>query len=189
MKRLFIAALCGCLVMFTWGGLSHMVLFKGTGFRSLPNEDELMKTLSENVKEQGLYLFPGVDFSNHPKEYQATWENKFRTGPAGMVIYRPVGGDPFSINKLITQFICSFISVLIATIIVSRITESYWRRVLLVSTLGIVACSSVSSIYWNWYEFPASFFIAQIIDMLVGFFLAGLVICKMIPQPGLVRNV
>ncbi|HEY5825782.1 MAG TPA: hypothetical protein VIT44_15515 [Cyclobacteriaceae bacterium] len=188
MKRLFIAALCGCLVMFIWGGLSHMVLFKGTGFKSLPNEDEVIKILNENVREQGLYLFPGIDFTNHTAEYQAAWENKFRNGAAGMVIYRPIGGDPFSINKLVTQFICTFISVFIAVIIVSRIAENYWRRVFIVSTLGILACSSVSSIYWNWYEFPTSFFIAQILDMVIGFFLAGLVISKIVPHPDLVHR-
>lgn len=185
MKQLILATLCSCLVMFMWGGLSHLVLFKGTGFKSLPNDEELVKMLSKNVKEPGLYLFPGIDFNNHRKEYLAAWEKKFRNGPVGMVVYRPIGGDPFAVSKLVIQFTCTLISVFVAVIIISQTAASYWKRVSLVSALGIVACTSVSSIYWNWYEFPTSFFIAQIMDMFIGFLLAGLVICKMVPTPGL----
>lgn len=187
-KQLITATLLGCLVMFIWGGLSHMVIFKGTGFKPLPNEALLMKTLNENIKEQGLYLFPGIDFKNQTNEQQTEWENKFRTGPTGLLVFKPIGGNPFSANKLVTQFISNLLSVLIAVIIASLICVSYWKRVIVISLLGILACSAVSSIYWNWYEFPTSFFIAQILDMLISYFLVGLVICKIIPQNNLIHK-
>ncbi len=187
-KRYVIAILVGTLVMFLWGGLSHMVIFKGTGFKPLPNEDHLMKAMSENVKEQGLYMFPATGFSSLTKEQEAAWENKFRNGPAGLLIYRPIGGNPFSLGKLITQLFTNLLSVLIAVILASLIYTGYWKRVLLVSLLGILACTAVSSIYWNWYEFPTSFFTAQILDMLIGFFLVGLAISKIIPQNNLIIN-
>lgn len=187
-KQLITATILGCLVMFIWGGLSHMVIFKGTGFKPLPNEDHLIKTLNENIKEQGLYSFPGIDFKNQTKEQETAWENKFRTGATGLLIYKPIGSNPFSANKLITQFISNLLSVLIAVIVASVIYASYWKRVIIICLLGILACTSVSSIYWNWYEFPTSFFLAQILDMLVGFFLAALVICKIIPRNDLIVN-
>lgn len=187
-KQLITATILGCLVMFIWGGLSHMLIFKGTGFKPLPNEDHLMKTLNENIKEQGLYLFPGIDFKNQTNEQQTAWENKFRTGPTGLLVYRQIGGNPFSANKLVTQFISNLLSVLIAVIIASLICVNYWKRVIIISLLGILTCSAVSSIYWNWYEFPTSFFIAQILDMFISFFLVGIVICKIIPQNNLIKN-
>lgn len=187
-KKLLIATLLGGLMMFVWGGFSHLVVFIGTGFKPLPNEDKVMDVLKVNIPEQGLYFFPGKDFRNSTKEQDAIFETKFRNGPVGLLVYRPIGGNPFEVTKLITQLMSNLFSVFIAALIASLIFVGYWKRVMIVSLLGLLACSAVSSIYWNWYEFPTSFFIAQILDMAIGFFLAGLVVCKIIPTPVLVEN-
>jgi hypothetical protein len=181
-KRMLLATISGCVVMFIWGGLSHLVIFVGAGFKPLPNEDVIIETLKSSIPEQGLYFFPGKDFRHSNSEQESVWDKKFRFGPVGLLIYRPVGGNPFSANKLLTQLGSNFISVFIATLITSLILASYWRRVFVVTLLGGLSCVAVSMIYWNWYEFPTSFFLAQLVDMLVGFFLAGLVISKIIPQ-------
>jgi len=187
-KKLIIATLLGGLTMFIWGGFSHLVLFIGTGFKPLPNEDKIMEVLKTNISEQGLYFFPGKDFRNSTKEQDAIFESKFKNGPVGLLVYRPKGGNPLAPSKLITQLLSNLFSVLIAVFIASLIYAGYWKRVFIVSLLGLLACSAVSSIYWNWYEFPTSFFIAQILDMVIGFFLAGLVICRVIPKPILDKN-
>ncbi len=172
-RKLIIATLLGGLTMFIWGGFSHLALFIGTGFKPLPNEDKIMEVLKTNISEQGLYFFPGKDFRNSTKEQDAIFESKFKNGPVGLLVYRPKGGNPLAPSKLITQLLSNLF---------------YWKRVFIVSLLGLLACSAVSSIYWNWYEFPTSFFIAQILDMVIGFFLAGLVICRVIPKPILDKN-
>lgn len=182
-KKWIIATLLGGLTMFVWGGFSHLVLFIGTGFKPLPNEEKVLEVLKASIDEKGLYFFPGKDFENTTREQDAVFEGKFRTGPAGLLVYRPIGGDPFAASKLVNQFISNLFAVFIAVVIASLIYAGYWKRVTIVSLLGLLACSAVSSIYWNWYEFPASFFIAQILDVVIGFFLAGLVICKVIPKP------
>lgn len=182
-RKLIVATVAGALAMFIWGGISHLVLFAGTGFKPLPNEDKIVEVLGTSINEQGLYFFPGRDFRNSTKEQDAIFENKFRDGPVGLLVYRPVGGDPFSPGKLVIQFISNLFAVLIAAVIASMVYGGYWKRVMIVSLLGLLACAAVSAIYWNWYEFPTEFFIAQIIDMIVGFFLAGLVICKVGPKP------
>ncbi len=188
-KKLIIAALLGGLTMFIWGGFSHLVLFIGTGFKPLPNEDKVMEVLKTNITEKGLYFFPGKDFRNSTKEQDAIFDTKFRNGPVGLLVYRPIGGNPFEVSKLVTQLMSNLFSVFVAALIASLIFVSYWKRVIIVSLLGLLACSAVSSIYWNWYEFPTSFFIAQILDMVIGFFLAGLVVCKIIPKPILTEDI
>jgi hypothetical protein len=47
--------------------------------------------------------------------------------------------------------------------------------------LGAFGLFAISSIYWNWYGFPNAFFLAQGVDMIVGWALAGAVIAKLIP--------
>lgn len=188
-KKIVTATLLGGLTMFIWAGFSHLLLFIGTGFKPLPNEDKVMEVLKTNITGQGLYFFPGKDFRNTTKEQDVVFERKFRNGPVGLLVYRPIGGNPFSAIKLITQLLSNLFSVFIAVILASLIYAGYWKRVLTLSLLGLLACSAVSSIYWNWYEFPTSFFIAQILDVVIGFFLAGLVICKIMPKPVLNQNI
>ena len=182
MKRILMAAISGCVILFIWGAFSHLVLLIGAGFTPLPNEDKIIKTLESSLPKKGLYFFPGKDFRRSTAEQESAFEEKFKTGPVGILVYRPVGGNPFSLNKLMTQLASSFISTSILAFIVSLIAAPYWKRVFAISLLGCLACVSVSTIYWNWYEFPTDFFLAQCIDQIVGCFLAGLAIAKIVPQ-------
>jgi hypothetical protein len=154
------------------------MLLIGAGFSPLPEENKIISTLNSSIKEQGLYFFPGKDFRHSTPEQEAAWLERFRTGPAGMIIYRPVGGEPFSPSKLLIQLLASFVTAGIISYVVSLMAASYWKRVAATTLLGLLGCSAVSIIYWNWYEYPTSFFVAQIVDQLVGFFLAGLLIAK-----------
>jgi hypothetical protein len=99
-KKMIIATLLGGLTLFIWGGFSHTVLFVGTGFKPLPNEDKVMEMLKTNISEQGLYFFPSKDFSNSTKEQDALFEYKFKNGPVGQLVYRPLGGNPFEVSTL-----------------------------------------------------------------------------------------
>jgi hypothetical protein len=76
-----------------------MVLFIGAGFKPLPQEDKVISTLQSNIPEQGLYFFPGKDLrrSGTPKQ-EAAFLEKFRTGPVGILVYRPHGGDPLHLR-------------------------------------------------------------------------------------------
>ena len=179
-KKFVAAVLLGTVVLFVWGGFSHMVLFVGAGFQRLPDEDRLIESLKSSRDEQGLYFFPGKDLQHSTKEEDAVWESKFRSGPAGLLVFRAVGGSPFSAVKLVTQLLSNLASVLIAAFIAASLRGGFWKGVLLISLIGIAACASVSTIYWNWYGFPASFFVAQILDMTIGYFLTGLVVCRMV---------
>jgi len=179
-KKFVGAVLMGTVVLFVWGGFSHMVLFVGAGFRRLPDEDRLIESLKSSKDEQGLYFFPSKDLRHSTKEEDAVWESKFRSGPAGLLVFRTVGGEPFSAAKLVTQLLSNLASVLIGAFIAASLFGGFWKRVFLISLIGIAACASVSTIYWNWYGFPTSFFVAQILDMGIGYFLTGLVVCRMV---------
>jgi hypothetical protein len=188
MMRVFVATLLGGIALFVWAAFSHSVLLIGAGFRPLPEEDKIVSALNSSIKEKGLYFFPGKDFRHSTPEQEAAWLEKFRTGPAGMLIYRPVGGEPFSPSKLLIQLLASFVTAGIISFVVSLMAARYWERVAATALLGLLACSAVSIIYWNWYEYPTSFFVAQIVDQVVGFFVAGLVIAKIATSPQAARG-
>jgi hypothetical protein len=183
MRRVLLAGLLGGLAAFAWSSLSHMVLPLGeAGVRTLPNEAAVLEGLRGSIPEAGLYLFPLMgDPSKATAEEQAQWAEKYRTGPAGVLIYHPVGGE-FNFSRLLgVELLTNVLAALIAALILVRTTGSYLQRVLIVGALGLFAWFSISVSYWNWYGFPASFILAEGIDQFVGWLVAGLVIAKMTP--------
>ena len=180
MKKWLIATLAGAATIFVWGGISHMVLLKGIGFTRMSNEERIVSTLRSSLPGDGLYFFPSIDLRGNPtREEQAAWEARFRAGPTGMIIYHAVGDAPLSPRKLSVQFLSDVLAAGIITYLLSLVIATYWRRVGLVALLGAFALFAIGSIYWNWYGFPNAFFLAQGVDMIVGWSLAGALIAKL----------
>jgi len=182
MKKWLIATLAGAVTIFVWGGISHMVLLKGIGFTRMSNEQRIVSTLRSSLPGDGLYFFPSIDLRGNPtREEQAAWEARFREGPTGMIIYHAAGDAPVSPKKLSVQFVSDVLAAGIVSYLLSLTVATYWKRVELVGLLGAFGLFAISSIYWNWYGFPDAFFVAQGVDMIFGWSLAGAVIAKLIP--------
>ena len=88
----------------------------------------------------------------------------------------------------LSTFRCTFIvaadaqqRLLAVAALAARNVASYWKRIGLAALLGVFGLFAISSIYWNWYGFPDVFFVAQGVDMIVGWALGGAVIAKLIP--------
>jgi len=177
-----IATLAGAATMFVWGGISHLMLLKGIGFTRMSNEERIVSTLRTSLPGDGLYFFPSIDLRGNPtREERAAWEARFRAGPTGMVVYHAAGDAPVSPKKVSVQFVSHVVAAGVLAYLLSFTIASYWKRVGLAALLGVFGLFAITSIYWNWYGFPNAFFLAQGVDMIVGWALAGAVIAKLIP--------
>src|SRR6516164_9423332 len=177
-----IATLAGAATLFAWGGISHMVLLKGIGFTCMPNEERIVSTLRTSLPGDGLYFFPSIDLRGNPtREETAAWEARFHAGPTGMIIYHAAGDAPVSPKKVSVQFVRHVVAAGVLAYLLSLAVASYWKRIGLAALLGVFGLFAISSIYWNWYGFPDVFFVAQGVDMIVGWALGGAVIAKLIP--------
>jgi hypothetical protein len=68
-KKILLASVLGGIAMFIWGAVSHMVLGLGeSSMKAMQNEDAVIAVMKENMKESGLYLFPGGVPSNDMTE-------------------------------------------------------------------------------------------------------------------------
>ena len=105
----------------------------------------------------------------------------FARAPTGMIVYHAAGDTPISPKKLSVQFLSDVLAAGIASYLLSLSIATYWKRVGLAVLLGAFGLFAISSIYWNWYGFSNAFFLAQGLDMIVGWSLAGAVITKLIP--------
>jgi len=175
MIRVVLAAIVGGVLLFVWGFVSHMVLpFSKDAMKQLPNEQIVLSTLQTNLPERGVYFFPGMDMSKQPTpEEQKAWEAKVASGPSGLLVYRPNGGTVIGARPLVAEFITNLLAALVAALVLLGIRGGYGARVFTVTALGLVAWLSVSVSEWIWYGFSTPFLIADLVDQLGGWLLAG----------------
>ncbi len=182
-KRLVVAWFVGTLLIYLWGAISHMVLLKGAGFSRTPDESRVVTELQGSLGADGLYLFPSPDFSGSATAEETTsWERRFLAGPTGMILYHPLGSSPVSGQKLATQLLADMIAAAIAVHLIRRHRGAVWKNALTIGLLGVFAIASVATIFWNWYGFPKAFFVAQCIDMIVGWSLTGVAIATILAR-------
>jgi hypothetical protein len=191
--RVIIAGVLGGVAIFLWGFVSHMLLPLGeAGIRGLPYEDKVLPAISASVKEPGLYLFPwpesppGKPMPMSQQTQQAA-EELYKTAPHGLLLFYPPGGTMLSSAQLLAEFATNCASALLAAALVSALVaslRSFVARVLFVTLIGLSAGIAVNVPHWNWYGFPAAFTLAEILEHVVGFGVAGVVIAAVIrPAP------
>ena len=183
MKRVVLAALAGGLVMFLTESVIHMATPLGeAGIRNLPHEDAVLPALRANVPEPGFYMFPGMDAEAKTPEGQKAWEQRYVAGPTGLLIYHPHGQQPMTARMLGIELLTDILAVLVAAWVATH-GLTYWRRVAIVAAFGLAAWFSIEVSYWDWYGFPTAYTIAQLVDQVASFALAGLVVAKIVrPQ-------
>ncbi|OGV96124.1 hypothetical protein A2W24_01910 [Microgenomates group bacterium RBG_16_45_19] len=182
--KIFLAALLGGIALFIWGAVSHMALGLGdSNFKGIPNEEAVLSAMKTNLTEPGLYFFPWMDMKNSSPEAMKAWEEKYMAGPNGLLVYHPTGEKPLAPKQLIIQFLTDFLAVLFATILLAKAASNisgYFGRVIFVATFGLISTLALSFPYWNWYGFPFGHTLAELIEQVVGFFIAGLVLAAFI---------
>jgi hypothetical protein len=179
--RIALAALVGGIVVWMWSAIAHTVLPIGTmGLSGLPDEAPVVAALAEHVPEAGLYYFPDPGHHATDEEMEA-WQERYATGPAGLLAYVPRGGEPMMPRQLVAEVVANVLAAGVAAWLATLVAGGYWRRVAVITSLPVFAWLAVSASYWIWYSFPFAYSTGEAIDLVVGFFLGGLVIAKLAP--------
>lgn len=182
MKTL-LAAILGAIIFFIWSAVVHMNPLTGPMGLSRLNEKEaiVMASLKDNVPQPGLYFFPGMDMSQHmSKDQEAAWSAKYKAGPSGLLLIQPKGGDVMMTRQLVVSFCSDLLGAFIAAFVLASTVGSFARRLSMVVSLGLFSWLAISAEQWNWYEFPFNFVLVDAINQIVGWFLAGLLMVRMI---------
>ncbi|MEK7404507.1 MAG: hypothetical protein AAB225_05320 [Acidobacteriota bacterium] len=176
-KRILLAGLLGGAAMFLASTITHVVLPLGeVGIQSLPNEEAVVPVLRDNIRECGLYFFPGMPSSDAP-EQQKKWEDRYRAGPTGILVYHPRGSEPLDPVQLVTELASNILLALVVGWLLSRATlASFGARLLFVTSIGLVVGLAVPVSYWNWYGFPGAYTLAEMAQEVIGFGAAGLIL-------------
>lgn len=179
-----LGGLVGGLVIFFWGAVAHMASPLGTmGISRIDpaREDAFLASLKGSVDAPGLYFLPGLDMIGTPSESeQKAWEAKLASGPSGIMVITPSGGEAITPRQLLTEFGTGILASLLAGGLLLSTRLCYARRVLFVAGLGLFGWLSIGLPYWNWYKFPTAFTGALLIEECVGWLLAGLAIAAIV---------
>lgn len=181
--RIIVAAIVGGIIVFVWGAVAHMALPMGEmGLSTLQNEAPFMDYV-KSVPASGMYFYPGMDMSRKPTpEEQKAWEAKIKAGPSGLLIVTKSDGG-MTPQRLINEFLSNVAAALVAAILISFMVGSWLKRGFAVALFGVFGVISLVVSYWNWYGFPGAFLCAEAITEIVGWFLAGLVMAKIVRPP------
>jgi len=185
-KKILLAGVLGGVVMFIWGAVSHMLLPLGEiGIKEIPNEQPVLEAMQKVIHEPGFYFFPGLGMPHNTADEAATkaWEEKYRRGPVGVLVYQPQGAEVMSPGQLLTELASNILAMLIAAYLLVQAAgnlASFGARVMFVGLLGLLASAAILISYWNWYGFPTDFMLAGALDEVLGFSLAGTVLAAII---------
>jgi len=186
MGRRLLAAIAGGIVVFIWSAMSHMALGLGSaGIRTLPNEERMAQAIRGVVTEPGLYFFPGMDPSRKmtPEEERA-WTERYRRGPSGLMIVQPGGRDPMEPTQFVVELLADILAAGVAAFLLAGLGGPLLARAGAVGLLGLFEWADLSVSYWNWYKFPTLYTGAALVEQVVGWTLAGLVMALMLrPRP------
>ena len=180
--RIIVAGIVGGIVMFIWNFVAHDLLPLGEmGVRLIPNEDAVTSVLQTNLGDiSGFYVFPSGGLTPGATREQKgaamkKAEEQMAAGAGGVLIYRPKRIFNFP-KRLGIEFATEMLESLLAVFLLAQTgITGFGGKVGFVLTAGILAAITTNVPYANWYGFPKDFTLAQMIMMVVGFLLVGIV--------------
>lgn len=166
------AVIICAVVLFAWGFVSWMVLpWHQIVANEFTDETEVAEAIKKNAPIAGVYYLPFAQ-EDHKAGETAAFVNAL-----------PQGYDPGMIKQLVIQFIGDLISALIVICLLSQTAGlGYWGRVGFVALVGVGIGFISHFPYWNWFGFPTPYVIVTVVDSLIAWFLAGLIIAKLVAK-------
>jgi hypothetical protein len=191
MKRIILAAFLGGLIVFIWSAIAHIATPLGmAGLSMFPDDKPMLDSFKANVPKSGMYFFPGMDMSHKPThEEEKAWEEKIQAGPTGLLIITTGPGAAMTPRQLVSELVTNIVGAYIAAILAAMMVGTMMKRAFAIALLALFATVSLSLSYWIWYNFPPAFVLAELVTELIGWFLAGIAIAKIVPAANATRAV
>lgn len=186
-KQLVLGSVLGGIILFVWSAIAWEVIpWPGEPLRSFTNEEAVAQAITANAPRSGVYLLP-----NMPKrtpgmtdeQYTAAQKAMIDKMSRGPVIFSSVRLEPFDsmAKPLIIQLLTQLIVALIATLLLLQTCGlSYKGRVLFVTAIGVLIFVGGHVEEWNWWSFSNAYLLMQLGALIIGWFLASLVMAKVV---------
>lgn len=167
-SRIGICSFAGGLALFLWGFFTWAALdIRMDQMQSFKDADAVTRVLAANTDGHGVYIHP-LD-----EEGQAT-------GPLAFVIFRP--GPMYPMSRVIIRgfLICCVVAGLVTNLLIQSKVETYGGQILYCVVICLTAGFLVRMSDWNWWYFPTSYILMEMLNLVMSGVVLGLVIGKLI---------
>ena len=170
MKNNLLAIVLSAIVLFVWGFISWAVLpWHMKVAHKFASESAVAQALKENAPAAGIYYLPFEEEGHRPGE------------PAAFVSVAPDGYDPNMVKMMGISVLGQMVAALLVLLLLRRTANlNYWERVRFVALVGVAIAFISHFPYWNWFKFSDSYFLVTILDSLIAWTLAGLVMARFV---------
>ncbi len=170
MKKCVLAVVLSAMVLFAWGFLSWAVLpWHNAVANQFADESAVSEVLKENAPAAGMYYLPFAQEDPKPGAVFAmanVLPDGFDTGMGGMMGLGLLG---------------QAVSAMLVLLLLCKASNlDYWGRVCYVALAGLTIGFVSHFPYWNWFGFSTAYTLVIIVDSLIAWFLAGLVLAKFV---------
>jgi hypothetical protein len=158
-KFLLLATLLGGLTIFIWGAVSHTALELPGAMYPLQDGTAVIDAIRSQAPANGVYYDP--------------------RGLLAVVALRPDMADKSKDMgaNLWIEFATNCAEALLLAFLLTRCrAKGVFERAQLTGLMGLVAFIGLEVSYWNWYGFSPRFVMGNLVDIVVGWYLAGLVL-------------
>lgn len=170
MKNCILAVVLSAIVLFVWGFVSWTILpWHNAVANKFADESAVASVLKEHAPSAGIYYLPFAQEDLKPGVLFAlanVLPDGVESGMEGMMVVAVLG---------------QAISALLVLLLLCKTSNlDYWGRVRFVALAG-VAIGFISHFpYWNWFGFSTSYTLVIILDTLIAWTLAGLVLARFV---------
>ncbi|CCB88600.1 hypothetical protein [Simkania negevensis] len=190
MGRIIFGGILGGIIAFVWSFVSWMVLpWHEWTLQSFSNEEFVSWVIKENVKKDGVYIIPHKGSSKTaltPSELKDKVDpdkSKTKEGPFIYAQIKRKGIDYTSPKQYIISFLTQFVGAsLISFLLLKAAESSYMGRLLFVTTMGLIIGVLGSIPNWNWFGGGNLFLLISVADLVITWFLAGLLMAAVVKQ-------
>lgn len=167
MNKLLLSFIAG-LVLFIWGFISWAILpWHMMVANKFTNEAAVSQVLKENSPQAGVYFLPFFEQDHGPG----------RVGAFANVL--PQGTEMNMSRQMFIALVAQCLSAfLVLSLFGMASGSSYWCKVGFVSLAGLTIGFVSHAPYGIWFGFPVGYIGVTILDILIGWTLAGLVVAR-----------
>ncbi|MBD3167063.1 hypothetical protein GF324_10720 [bacterium] len=188
-RKSWIGGLLGGLVVFIWGNLSWTVIpIHEFHMKDVPEAAINEEVIRTDMLATGVYHFPGFpseeEMQADPKAAMAGMMEEYMEGPIiHFMVVDADGGPWMNPISFLWYFLINVGSALLIAWMLSKAVgglPKYTGRFVFVLVAGLFAFLFGPLTMWNWWHFPANFTFATLIDYVISWGGAGLVMAHFI---------
>ncbi len=192
MRQFLLGGLIGGILFFAWGAVSWLVVpFNSASLHSASNEEAILVMMKDSMRGKGMYALPAMPRKSgvaaNDDLLQKQYAEKLKAGPTALVVFNPHGSEQMRLDQMVYGLVNSIMCALIGAWFLMRSTayaSTYIARVAYFGMLGVLVSFFVHLSNYNWFDYPADFTVAMVLDAVLGWVVAGLGVAAIVRQGG-----